>query len=67
MQLPRWQRHWWEWASEPLKTYPAEPKVIVDPTLYVEPPTRTARGTIPPPSCIGPYSCIADRAETVGD
>lgn len=50
-----------------MKTFPAEPKVIVDPTLYIEPPARAARGTIPPPSCIGPYSCIADRADTVAD
>ena len=50
-----------------MKTFPAEQKVFVDPSLYVEPPVRAARGTIPPPSLIGPYSCIADRAETVGD
>ena len=67
MQLPRWQRHWWEWAAEPMKTFTAEPKVLVDPSLYVELPRVRASGTIPPPSCIGPHSCIADRAETEGD
>ena len=57
MQLPRWQRHWWEWTAE--QRPEPEPNVLVDPSLFVEPPTRRPQGTMPPPSCIGPY-CIAD-------
>lgn len=61
MQLPRWQRHWWEWVSEPAAV-PTEPSVLVDPSLYVEPPARAARGTLPPPTLIGPH-CLAVRRD----
>ena len=70
MQLPRWQRHWWEWAAQPLSSFPEEPKVWVDPSLYIEPLPRAPRasGTIPPPTCIGPHSTLpSERAETEGD
>jgi hypothetical protein len=70
MELPRWQRHWWEWAAQPLSAYPEEPKVWVDPSLYVEePPPRVPRasGTIPPPTCIGPHSTLRERVSTEAD
>ena len=69
MELPRWQRHWWQWVAQPTAV-PDEPKVWVDPSLYIEEPlprTPRASGTIPPPTCIGPHSTLRDRAETEGD
>ena len=69
MELPRWQRHWWQWIAGPAAPVPDEPKVWVDPSLYIEPPPRMPRasGTIPPPTCIGPHSTLRDRAETEGE
>ena len=61
--LPRWQKHWWEWAAAPLSSFPPEPKVIVDPTLYVEPAPRLARGSIPPPIIIGPHSSLEPKPD----
>jgi hypothetical protein len=50
-------------VTEPLASTPieAEPSVMVDTDLCVEQPRlRYARGTSPPPTCIGAY-CVLDH------
>lgn len=62
--LPRWQRHWWESAVAPNATASPEPKVIVDPSLYVEAAPRLARGSIPPPIVVGPHASSCELEDT---